>query len=262
MIVIVVAVFVVGRELFPDRGTSLINAPSADTNAPSAETCVEGNFISPKGMTLSNEVWIVIDFRALATGIADDLAKARVPLQQEIEERQDHVQRAQADIASREERIRLIQAEIQTSKTTDTSTKIEDLQQRIKNTEAEEVPLKVELQQAQADLAQALSADAGLDAKYYKQLHSLPAEAIIKRIPFTENGHFNWRDDAFFAEGEKERHYWIFACATRPDGREYWALRQFSMSKNQSLELNIKPSDFVSTKAILRPDLSSDEQEQ
>jgi hypothetical protein len=75
----------------------------------SSETRVEGQVIPPSGMLLSNEVWIVSDFRELASGIADDLAAERAPKLQEIQERQDHVQRAQADIAAREERIRLLQ---------------------------------------------------------------------------------------------------------------------------------------------------------
>jgi predicted nucleic acid-binding Zn-ribbon protein len=80
------------------------------------DTRVEGQVIPPDGMTLNDEVWIVSDFSSLAAGVADDLAKERVPLQQEIQEAQDHVQRVQADIASREERIRLIQQEIQATK--------------------------------------------------------------------------------------------------------------------------------------------------
>jgi predicted nucleic acid-binding Zn-ribbon protein len=80
------------------------------------DTRVEGQVIPPDGMTLSDEVWIVSDFSSLASGVADDLAKERVPLQQEIQEAQDHVQHVQADIASREERIRLIREEIQAAK--------------------------------------------------------------------------------------------------------------------------------------------------
>ncbi len=77
---------------------------------------MEGQIIPPAGMSLSDEVWIVTDFTSLAGGIADDLAAERAPLMQEIQERRDHVQRAQSDIASREERIRLIQEEIQATK--------------------------------------------------------------------------------------------------------------------------------------------------
>jgi len=80
------------------------------------DTRVEGQVIPPPGMVLNDEVWIVTDFRSLASGISEDLAAERAPLRQEIQERQDHVQRATADVASREERIRLIQEEIGASK--------------------------------------------------------------------------------------------------------------------------------------------------
>jgi hypothetical protein len=348
------------------------------------ETRVEGQIIPPPGMTLNNEVWIVSDFRELASGIAEDLAAERMPLMQEVQERQDHVQRVQADVASREERIRLIQEQIKASKdeiasigkqatdatqrmwdgegaqidaeyqsrfnqlkqtisdrakslnlkyrsdddfpspevwanayrlalydvptgvdsvkehqwlgdvmkqwrdflktldarkeqlrekaallktstgpkVADLNTKIDELQLRSDGAAAEEVPLKAELQQAQADLAQAQAADAGLDDKYYKQLYSLPGEAITKHIPLATNGRLTWVDDDVFAEGEKEHRYWIFARATRPDGRQYWALHHFSIGKNQMLELTIEPTGFISTKALLRPNLSPEEQEQ
>ena len=80
------------------------------------DTRVEGQVIPPPGMTLNNEVWIVTDFSSEASGMAEDLAAERAPILQEIQEQQDHVQRAQADVAAREERIRLIQQDIQTSK--------------------------------------------------------------------------------------------------------------------------------------------------
>ncbi|HEX4139025.1 MAG TPA: hypothetical protein VHY09_01665, partial [Candidatus Methylacidiphilales bacterium] len=80
------------------------------------DTRVEGQVIPPQGMSLADEVWIVSDFTSLASGVADDVAKERVPLQLAIQEAQDHVQRVQADIGSREERIRLIQDNIQAAK--------------------------------------------------------------------------------------------------------------------------------------------------
>jgi hypothetical protein len=348
------------------------------------ETRVEGQAIPPPGMVLSDEVWIVTDFRELSSGIAEDLAAERTPLLQEIQERQDHVQRAQADVASREERIRLIQQDIQASKDeitsivkqsrddtqkiwdgegaeidqeyqakfndlqksisdrakslklnyqpdpgfpspevwanayrlalyqvpagvdsvkehqwlgdqmkawrdfvktlddrkealrekaaqlklepapkiTDLNTKIDGLQQRADGTATEEVPLKAELQQAQADLAAAQASEAGLDDKYYKQLYALPSESVTKHIPLATNGRFSWVEDEAFAEGEKEHSYWIFARATRPDGRQYWALGHFSIEKNHKVCLLIEPDSFVSTKAILRPNLSPEEQAQ
>jgi hypothetical protein len=348
------------------------------------DTRVEGQVIPPPGTTLNNEVWIVTDFSPLVSGIVEDLAQKRASALQEIQFPQDHVQRALADVAAREGRIRLIQENIQASKDeiasvvqqsrdatqqiwdgegaqideeyeshfnqlkqaiadrakslnlnyepdptypspevwanayrlalyevpagvdsvkehqwlgdqmkqwrdfekslddrkeqlreqaaqiklapaskiTDLNTKIEDLQQRIDSTAAEEVPLKAELQQAQTDLAAAQATEAGLDDEYYKQLDSLPEESITKRIPLATNGRFTWVDDDVFAEGENEHHYWLFVRATRADGRQYWALHPFSIGINQTLELYIEPTGFISTKAILRPELSPDEQEQ
>jgi len=147
-------------------------------------------------------------------------------------------------------------------KIADLNTKIDELQQRIDGTTAEEAPLKGELQQARMDLAQAQTVDSSLDDKYYKQLNALPGGSVTKHIPLAANGRFSWVEDDPFAEGEKERHYWIFARATRTDGRQYWALHHFSISKNQTVQLIVEPGGFISTKAILRPNLSPDEQEQ
>ncbi|MCE0522375.1 MAG: hypothetical protein LV480_05635 [Methylacidiphilales bacterium] len=348
------------------------------------DTRVEGQVIPPSGMLLKNEVWIVTDFSSLASGVTEDLAADRIPLEQEIQERQDHVQRAQADLASREERIRFIQQQILASKQeietaskqsrdqtqqiwdsegaaidadytarfnqlkqlisdrakslklnyapdpnypspevwanayrlalyqvppgvdsvkehqwlgdqmtqwrnflktlddrkeqlrekaaalktavgpkiADLNSKITDLQQRADGTVAEEEPLKAELQQAQDELAQAQTTEAGLDDKYYEKLYPLPDESISKRIMMGPNGRFTWMIDEAFVEGEKERSYWIFARATRSDGRQYWALHRFTVVHNQKVELYIEPTGFISTKAILRPDLSPEEQEQ
>jgi predicted nucleic acid-binding Zn-ribbon protein len=348
------------------------------------ETRVEGQVIPPPGMSLNNEMWIVTDFSSLASGIAEDLAQERTPIMQEVQERQEHVQRAQADVAAREERIRLIQEQISAAKgeidaivkksrnatqqiwsgegaeieneyqshfdqlkkaiadrakslnlpyqpdetyqspevwanayrlalyqvppgvdsakehqwlsdqlkqwrdlqktldarkaqlrdkaaqvklepapkITDLNSKIEDLQQRVDSTTSEEIPLKAELQQAQASLADAQAADANLDDKYFKQLYSLPGEATTKRIPLKPNGRFTWIDDNNFMEGEKDHHYLIFSRATRSDGRQYWALHRFSIGKDQTVELIFEPGTFLSTKAILRPNLSPEEQEQ
>jgi len=353
----------------------------------SRETRVEGQVIPPNGMPLADEVWIVSDFRQLTTGIAEDVAQERAPLLQEMHERQDHVQRVQADIATREERIRLLQAQIQSakdeevnvvkqardaaqqlwdgpgaqmdeeynarqnelqntianrakslnlkyapdptysapevwanayrlalyevpkgvdspkeydwlnnqmkawrdfvktqddqreqlrekaaqiklepaSKLADLNAKIEELNHRIESTQSEEDPLKPELQQAQADLAESQTTEMGLDAKYYKQLSALPSASITKRLPMDPYGRFTWGDvenDSPFAEGENEHHYWIFSRATRADGREYWALGRFSITKDHTIGLLIEPDSFVSTKAMLRPELSPDEQAQ
>jgi peptidoglycan hydrolase CwlO-like protein len=348
------------------------------------DTRVEGQIIPPNGMALNDEVWIVSNFSSLASGVADDLAKERVPLQQEIQEAQDHVQRVQADIASREERIRLIQEEVQATKDeinnivkksrdemqamwdnegadidhqyenklaslkesiaeraaslklqyapdpafpspevwanayrlalyqvppgvdtvkehqwlsdqmkqwrdfeksldarkeqlrekaaqlklepapklADLNAKTEDLNQRIAGTQAEEEPLKAELTQAQGDLAAAQAAEASLDDKYYGQLYALPSENISYHIPVKPNGRFTWVPDNPFGDGEVRHLYWIFARATRADGRQYWALQQFPMEKDKTTEMTIEPGGFISTKAILRPNLSPDEIEQ
>jgi len=350
------------------------------------ETRIEGQVIPPPGMTLNNEIWLVSgqELWSEASGVADDLARERTPLLEEIQEKQDHVQRAQADVGSREERIRLLQAQIQAHKDeigttvkqardatqqvwdvdgaaidneytsrfnqlqqtiadrakslnlkyqpdpaypspevwanayrlalyqvpagvdsvkehqwladqmkawrdyektlddrkqqlrdkaaqiklgpapkiTDLNAKIDELQQRVDSTAAEEVPLKEELQQAQTALATAQAQEAGLDDKYYKQLDTRPEAATTKRIPLRTNGRFSWVDDDPFAEGEKEHNYWLFSRATRPDGRQYWMLIPFSLERNHKTCFLIDPESFISTKAILRPNLSPDEQAQ
>jgi hypothetical protein len=353
----------------------------------SQDTRVEGQVIPPPGMTLNNEVWIVNDFRELSGGIADDLAAERAPKLQEIQERQDHVHRAQADIASREERIRLLQEQIQaardetasivkqahdaaqavwdgpgaeleneynsrlndlqqaiaarakslkldyqpddtyhspevwanayrlalyqtppgvdgakehqwiedqmtawraftksvddrqqklraqaaqiqlspTTQVTDLNDKIEDLQHRVDSTVAEEEPIKAELQQAQADLDQAQTAEAGLDDKYYQQLDALPESNIAKRLPLLPDGRFSWshpEKDSAFDAGEKTHSYWLFTRAIRSDGRQYWVLARFPITLDTIQPIMIPPESFLSTKAILRPDLSPDEQQQ
>ena len=353
----------------------------------SSETRVEGQVIPPPGTLLNNEVWIVSDFRELASGIADDLAAARAPQLQEIQERQDHVQRAQADIAAREERIRLLQEQIQaardeiataikqahdasqkvwdgpgaaledeyktkltqlqdliaarakslnlkytpddtyqspevwanayrlalyetppgvdgtkehqwiedqikawraftksyddrkeklrqqaaqiqvapSSQVTDVNGRIDDLQHRVDSTEAEEEPLKTELQQAQADLVTAQTAEADLDGKYYQELYSLAQSvAKIKTLPVESNGRFTWshlEKDSALSGNEKDHNFWIFAIAVRKDGLQYWVLTHFSVQQNSVLPILIEPSSFVSTKAILRPDLPADQQQ-
>jgi hypothetical protein len=146
----------------------------------------------------------------------------------------------------------------------DLNAKIEDLQQRMDSTTAEEVPLKAELEQAQADLALAQAADTNLDEKYYKQLYSLPEGSIVnhRRFPLSENGRFTWVEDEPFVEGEGQHRYWIFARAIRSDGRQYWSFHRFSIAKNQTVELIFTPGGFLSTKSILRPNLAPDQQEE
>jgi hypothetical protein len=118
------------------------------------------------------------------------------------------------------------------------------------------------LKQAQTDLAAAQDAEANLDEKYYGQLYSLPAENISYHISVRPNGRFTWVPDNPFGEGEVEHNYVLFSRAIRADGRQYWALHEFSMKKNETSEVTLEPGGFLSTKAILRPNLPPDEIEQ
>jgi hypothetical protein len=353
----------------------------------SQETRVEGQVIPPAGMVLGKEAWIVTDFRDLASGIASDLGGDRAMVMQEMQEKLDHVHRAQRDVAAREERIRLLKEQIQAAndeqlalvkqardasqqvwdgpgaqleadykerlaalnqaiadrakslgikydpdpnffspevwanafrlglyetpkgvdpvkerlwleaqmkdwrdftksmddkqnslreqavqlkmapapRIADLKTQIDDLQQRIDGTIAEEEPLKAELEQAQTDLAVVQAKEAGLDEKPYEKLYALPESNITKRLPLQPNGRFSWRElekENKYAEDEKSHAYWLFTKATRPDGRQYWALHRFTIAKDSTVLLIIEPEGFMSTKAILRPDLSPDEQAQ
>ena len=353
----------------------------------SKETRVEGQVIPPSGMYLSKEVWIVTDFRDLASGIANDLAGDRSSVMADMQEKLAHVQRAQADVASRETKIRLLKDQIKTAndsqinivkearaasqkiwdgpgaqleadyqsrltsldaairerakannlkyepdpnfyspevwanayhlslyqvpagvdavkergwldeqmkgwrqftkdfdtkqtalreqaaqlkmapaaKLSDLKAQADDLQQRIDGTITEEEPLKAELEQAQTDLAAVQAREAGLDAKPYQKLYALPEQMISKRLDLQPNGRFSWRaleKDSKYAEGEKSHVYWLFARATRPDGRQYWSLHRFTVDKDTTVLLMIEPESFISTKAILRPDLPPNEQAQ
>ncbi len=351
------------------------------------ETRVEGQIVPPPGMLLSNEAWIVTDFRDLANGIASDLASDRQIVLQDMQEKLGHVQRAQADVAAREGRIRLLKDQIQadndeemalvkqardaaqqiwdgpgaqleadyqsrldglsraisdrakanhlnyapdpnyyspevwanayrlslyqvpagvdpvkerawldaqmkawhtftkamdqkqnelrdqatqlrfspSSKVADLKGQVDELQQRIDGTLAEEEPLKAELEQAQTDLRGVQQKEAELDGTPYQKLDALPDQNIIKRLPLRPNGRFSWRElekESTYGAGEKEHVFWIFARAIRADGRQYWSLHRFTVDKNSTTELMIEPGSFVSTRAILRPDLSPDEQAQ
>jgi hypothetical protein len=349
------------------------------------DTRIEGQVIPPAGMTVADEVWIVNDFSDLASGVADDDAKERVPIQLTIQEAQDHVQRVQADIASREERIHLIQDDIQAAKDeitnlikkaqtdaqaiydgqgkeldgeynahmaalkqaiadraaslklqyqpdpaypspevwanayrlalyetppgvdgvkehqwiadqmkqwrdfekamdgryeqmreqaastkqdvspkiTDLNTKIDDLNNRIAATQTEEEPLKAELKQAQGDLTEAQNADAGLDDRFYGELYRLPNDNISYHIPLRADGRFTWVPDTQpFGEGEVEHNYLLFSRAVRADGRQYWALHEIRLRKNETTEVTFEPGSYESAKQVLRPNLSPDEVEQ
>ena len=349
------------------------------------ETRVEGQVIPPPGMLLSNEVWIVTDFRDLAGGIADDLASDRQIVVQDMQEKLGHVQRAQADVATREGRIRLLKDQIQSdndeemslmkqardasqqiwdgpgaqlevdyqsrltalsqaiaeraranhlqynpdpsyyspevwanayrlalyevptgvdavkertwldaqmkawhdftkamdqkeaslrqqaaqlklqpsARVTDIKAQVVDLQSRIDATMTEEEPLKAELEQARGDLTAVQGKEAGLDAKPYEMLDGLPEKNVTKRLDLQPNGRFSWREvekENKYAADEKAHVFWIFARAFRSDGRQYWALNRFSVAKDSTTLVMIEPNSFQSTKAILRPDLSPDEQ--
>ncbi len=353
----------------------------------SQETRVEGQIIPPQDMLLTKEAWIVTDFRDTATGIANDLASDRMIVVQDMQEKLGHVQRAQADVATREARIRLFKDQIQAdndeemslvkqareaaqqvwdgpgaqleadyqsklntlnqaisdrakanhlqynpdpnfyspevwanayrlalyqvpagvdsikerawlddqmkawhdftkkmdqeqnslrdqatqlklapaSKVADLKSQIDDLQQRIDSTIAEEEPLQAELEQARNDLSAVQAKEAGLDAKPYEKLDALPEQFISDRLPIQPNGRFSWREvekGHKYGEGEKTHVLWIFARALRSDGRQYWSLHRFNVDQNSTTLLMIEPQSFVSTRAILRPDLSPDEQAQ
>jgi hypothetical protein len=353
----------------------------------SRETRVEGQVIPPPGMVLADEAWIVTDFRDLAGGIASDLASDRMIVMEDMQEKLGHVQRAQADVAAREARIRSLSdqakadvaaqmdlvkqarlasqqvwdgpgAELETeyqsklaglnqaiaerakanhlqyapdpnyfspevwanayrlalyqvpagvnptqerlwldqqmknwhdftksmdqrqnelreqatqlklapaSKVADYKAQIDDLQTRIDGTIAEEEPIKAELEQARADLAVVQAKESALDAKPLEKLDALPEANITKRLTLASDGRFSWREvekESKYDEDEKSHVYWIFARAYRSDGRQFWALHRFTVDKNRTVEITIEPGSFVSTKAILRPDLPPDDQAQ
>jgi predicted nucleic acid-binding Zn-ribbon protein len=352
------------------------------------ETRIEGQIIPPQGMLLGDEVWIVTDFRDEAAREAEDLADRRTPMLQDIQRCRSHVQRAQSDIAAREERIRLLQGQIQASKdeidavikkakdaaqqlwsgpgaqidqdydareqalsqaiadrakalkldyepdpnfnspevwanayrlalyqvpkgvdsskellwlgdemkqwrdftkstddrkeklreqvaavklspvdtVTELQTQVDDLQHRIDSATSEETPIKTELEQAQSDLAQAESKEDSLDPTFYAQLDSLPESKIVNRLPLSVTGRFSWRNvekDHPFSEGVTAQSFWLFTRAVRSsDGRQYWALNRITVDQDSTYEVVIEPEAFISTKAILRPDLSPEEQQQ
>jgi hypothetical protein len=352
----------------------------------SQETRVEGQVIPPPGMVLANQVEIVTDFRDLAAGIANDLASERLIVMQDMQEKLGRVQRAQADVAAREARIRSLTDQVKAntqaqfdlvkqardasqhvwdgpgadldadyqsklaalnqaiadrakanhlqyapdpnyfspevwanayrlalyqvppgvdatkerlwldeqmknwhdftksmdqqqnelrekatqlklapaSKVADLKSQIDDLQSRIDGTITEEEPIKAELEQARADLAVVQAKEAGLDTKPMQELDALPEKNFPESLPLNSHGRFSWREVQKknpYGEDEKSHVYWIFVRAYRPDGRQYWALHRFTVDKNRTVEIMIEPDSFISTKAILRPDLSPDEQE-
>ncbi|HEY0257563.1 MAG TPA: hypothetical protein VGC39_08985, partial [Candidatus Methylacidiphilales bacterium] len=171
-------------------------------------------------------------------------------------------------VDDRQKQLREQAAQLQlatTPKVSDLNRRIEELQGRIDSTLAEEEPLKTELQQSQLDLTKAQAMEAGLDQVRYKQLYSLPESTITKHLPIAPNGRFSWRHvekDNPFAEGEKTHRYYLLVRAVRSDGRQYWAFLHLVLTENDTLPIQIEPSDFISTKAILRPDLSPEEQQQ
>jgi outer membrane murein-binding lipoprotein Lpp len=210
----------------------------------------------------SPEVWANAYRLALYGVTGVDSAKELQWLDDQMKQWRDFLK----TLDDRKEQLREKAAQITVApatKISDLNAKIEELQSRVDTTVSEEDPIKSELQQAQTDLAQAQASDDGLDDKYYKELNALPGENINKHIPLLPNGRFSWvEEENSFAEGENEHHYWIFARATRTDGRQYWALGQFTIAKDHKVDLLIEPDSFISTKAILRPNLSPEEQAQ
>jgi hypothetical protein len=213
----------------------------------------------------SPEVWANAYRLALydtSTGV--DGAKEHQWLEDQMKQWRDFTK----SVDDRQKQLREQAAQLQlatTPKVTDLNSRIDELQNRINGTLAEEEPLKAELQQAQLDLSKAQAYEAGLDDKYYKQLYSLPESTITKHLPLAPNGRFSWHHvekDNPFAEGEKAHRYYLLVRAVRPDGRQYWAFLHLILAMNETLPIQIEPSDFISTKAILRPDLSPEEQQQ
>jgi hypothetical protein len=353
----------------------------------SEETRLEGQIIPPTGLVLANEAFIVTDFSDLSAGIASDLASDRMIVMQDMQEKQGHVQRAQADVAARESRIRELNDQLKANnqaqldlvkdaraasqqiwdgpgaeldadyqsklgalnqaiaarakanhlqydpdpnffspevwanayrlalyqvpagvdtvkerlwldqqmkvwhdftksmdqrmtelrekaaqlklspaaKVADLKTQADDLQTRVDGTLSEEEPLKAELEQAQADLAAVQKKEAKMDVEPMGKLDALPEANIIMRLPLNSRGRFSWREmgKEKFYEAEKAHVFWLFTRAYRSaDGRQYWALHRFTVDKDSTAEVVIEPGGFASTKSILRPDLSPDEQAQ
>ena len=54
----------------------------------------------------------------------------------------------------------------------------------------------------------------------------------------------------------------MFSRATRKDGRQYWSLFHITVYLDKTLCVTVDPTSYMSTKAMLRPDLSPDEQGQ
>ena len=348
----------------------------------SRETRVEGQIIPPEGALLSQEVWVVNDFRDSISGLAQDLIEERAPKLQEIQDRQEHVQRAQADIALRETRISDLQSQIKAnkdkqedivaqareatqhiwdnkgaeidsnyeshlnqikqaisdrakslkldyqsdetyqspevwanayrlalyqapkgvdpakeyewingqlkqwrdflksvdddkeklreeaaqiklspaSKLSDLNASNDELQHRIDTALSEEEPIKTELQQARSDLDQSQTDEKGLDSKFFNQLIAVPEDNVIKHVSLEPNGRFGWTEDTPYGEGEKERHFWLFAKALQTDGTEYWTMTRITLTKDSTLGVIMEPDSFVSTKSILPPNVVPDDQ--
>ena len=157
------------------------------------DTRVEGQVIPPQNMNVADEVWIVSDFNSLASGVADDDARERVPIQLAIQEAQDHVQRVQADIASREERIRLINDNIQAAK--------DDINNVVKKSQAD---------------SQAVYDNQGkeLDSEYNSKVASLK-EAIASRAASLK---LNYQPDAAFPSPEVWANAYRLALYETPAG--------------------------------------------
>ncbi len=143
--------------------------------------------------------------------------------------------------------------------------KIDDLQHRIESTQAEEDPLKTSCSRPRPTWSRPRAPNRTSTASITSSFPICPQSSITKRLPLQPDGRFSWphlEKDNAFSEGERSHAFWIFARAIRPDGRQYWTLAHFSIKQNSILPMLIAPGSFVSTKAILRPDLSPEEQQQ
>ena len=132
----------------------------------------------------------------------------------------------------------------------DLKAQIDDLQQRIDGTIAEEEPLKAELEQAQTDLAVVQAKEAGLDEKpYFEKLDALPESNIYQAPaalrPTAASAGASWKRRTKYAADEKTHVYWIFARAYPP--RRPSVLGAAPLHGRQGLDvemLMIEPDSF------------------
>jgi hypothetical protein len=118
---------------------------------------------------------------------------------------------------------------------------------------------KEELQRSRAKLDSLTINEQHLDERPWTELLELPSKNVIERLPLSAGKMLDIPTDqsSQLLMGKQ----WVFARAVRSDGRVYWELKQVDFGKNpRSAHFTIGPDDFISTKSILRPDLSPKEQ--